>query len=92
MSSQYDQQRDVCDAVTDITFPVSADDIRLGLYTKALGKLGVPTAKDVAELTRRVEELSAAVARLSKSGKAPAATKTTAAKAPAKRTSAAKKK
>ena len=27
---------------------------------KALGKLGVPTAKDVAELTRRVEELSAA--------------------------------
>lgn len=37
---------------------------------KALGKLGVPTAKDVAELTRRVEDLSAAVARLSKSPKA----------------------
>jgi poly(hydroxyalkanoate) granule-associated protein len=55
---------------------------------KALGKLGVPTAKDVAELTRRVEELSAAVARLSKSGKAPAATKTAAAKAPAKKAAA----
>jgi poly(hydroxyalkanoate) granule-associated protein len=56
---------------------------------KALGKLGVPTAKDVAELTRRVEELSAAVAKLSKTpkgstgaaGKAPAK----AAKAPAKK-------
>ena len=55
---------------------------------KALGKLGVPTAKDVAELTRRVEELSAAVAKLSKSGKAPAATKTAAAKAPAKKVAA----
>ena len=56
---------------------------------KALGKLGVPTAKDVAELTRRVEELSAAVAKLSKSGKATApATKTAAAKAPAKKAAA----
>jgi len=60
---------------------------------KALGKLGVPTAKDVSELTRRVEELSAAVARLSKSTKAAApkapaskaAVKTAAAKAPAKK-------
>ena len=54
---------------------------------KALGKLGVPTAKDVAELTRRVEELSAAVAKLSKSPKA-APTKTAAAKAPAKKAAA----
>ena len=57
---------------------------------KALGKLGVPTAKDVAELTRRVEELSAAVAKLSKSGKAAPATKTAAAKAPAKKAAAKK--
>jgi poly(hydroxyalkanoate) granule-associated protein len=67
---------------------------------KALGKLGVPTAKDVAELTRRVEELSAAVARVSKptkgavpkaAAKAPAkkaAVKTAAAKAPAKKPAA----
>ena len=53
---------------------------------KALGKLGVPTAKDVAELTRRVEELSAAVARLSKSPKA--AAPKAAAKAPAKKAAA----
>ena len=55
---------------------------------KALGKLGVPTAKDVAELQRRVEQLSAAVAKLSKSpkaaAKAPAAEKAPAKKAPAK--------
>lgn len=57
---------------------------------KALGKLGVPTAKDVQSLTARVDELAAAVAKLSK-GTAPAkkaAVKTatkTAAKAPAKR-------
>ena len=51
---------------------------------KALGKLGVPTAKDVAELTRRVEELSAAVARLSKSSPKAAAP----AKAPAKKAAA----
>ena len=58
---------------------------------KALGKLGVPTAKDVAELTRRVEELSAAVAKLSKSPKAAstaAPAKTAAAKAPAKKAAA----
>jgi len=48
---------------------------------KALGKLGVPTAKDVADLTSKVEALSAAVAKLSK---APAAAKA-AAKAPAKK-------
>ena len=54
---------------------------------KALGKLGVPTAKDVAELTRRVEELSAAVARLSKSPKAAAPAKA-AAKAPARKAAA----
>ncbi len=53
---------------------------------KALGKLGVPTAKDVAELTRRVEELSAAVARLSKSPKA--AAPQAAAKAPARKAAA----
>ena len=34
---------------------------------KALSKLGVPTAKDVQALNQRVEELAAAVARLSKS-------------------------
>ena len=58
---------------------------------KALGKLGVPTAKDVAELSRRVEELSVAVARLSKSPKAAAgktAEKAPAAKAPAKKAAA----
>jgi len=63
---------------------------------KALGKLGVPTAGDVSELKRRVEELSAAVARLSKSPKAAtpkaaarkAAVKTAAAKAPAKKAAA----
>jgi poly(hydroxyalkanoate) granule-associated protein len=63
---------------------------------KALGKLGVPTAGDVSELKRRVEELSAAVARLSKSPKAAtpeaparkAAVKTAAAKVPAKKATA----
>jgi poly(hydroxyalkanoate) granule-associated protein len=53
---------------------------------KALGKLGVPTAKDVQVLTQRVEELAAAVARLGKA--APAGTgkasARTSAKAPAK--------
>jgi len=62
---------------------------------KALGKLGVPTAKDVADLARRVEELSAAVAKLSKSPKgstgAPAKTAAkTAAKAPARKAAATK--
>jgi poly(hydroxyalkanoate) granule-associated protein len=52
---------------------------------KALGKLGVPTAKDVAELTRRVEALSAAVAKLSKS---PKSEKSATVKAPARKASA----
>ena len=56
---------------------------------KALGKLGVPTAKDVAELTRRVEALSAAVAKLSKSPKSSTPTaKAAPAKAPAKKATA----
>jgi poly(hydroxyalkanoate) granule-associated protein len=38
---------------------------------KALGRLGVPTAKDVEALTKRVDALAAAVAKLSK-GAAPA--------------------
>ncbi len=36
---------------------------------KAMQKLGVPTAKDVASLVARVDELAAAVARLSKAPK-----------------------
>ena len=56
---------------------------------KALGKLGVPTAKDVADLKRQVAELSATVAKLTKSPKAAAApAKTAAAKAPAKKAAA----
>jgi poly(hydroxyalkanoate) granule-associated protein len=39
---------------------------------KALNKLGVPTAKDVDALIKRVDELAAAVARLSKGSAAPA--------------------
>ena len=68
---------------------------------KALGKLGVPTARDVEELTRRVEELAAAVARLTKSRASatagPAATRTRARKtavepaAPSRKTPARKK-
>ena len=49
---------------------------------KAMTKLGVPTAKDVDALVQRVDELAAAVARLSK-GTAPA-------KAPAKAAAAKK--
>ncbi len=41
---------------------------------RALGKLGVPSAKDVDALTKRIDELSAQVARLG--GKAPAKTAT----------------
>jgi poly(hydroxyalkanoate) granule-associated protein len=58
---------------------------------KALGKLGVPTAKDVDALVKRVDALAAAVAKLSKTApaKAPRATVKTvakpAAKAPARR-------
>jgi poly(hydroxyalkanoate) granule-associated protein len=48
---------------------------------KAMGKLGVPTAKDVAALTQRVDQLAAAVAKLG--GKMPAAKKATARKAAA---------
>jgi poly(hydroxyalkanoate) granule-associated protein len=39
---------------------------------KAMSKLGVPTAKDVQALTKRVDELAAAVARLSGGRAAPA--------------------
>ena len=53
---------------------------------KALGKLGVPTARDVEVLTQRVEELAAAVARLSKGAGVAAP-----AKAAAKKPAAAKK-
>ena len=49
---------------------------------KAMTKLGVPTAKDVDALVQRVDELAAAVARLSK-GNAPT-------KAPAKKVAAKK--
>ncbi len=49
---------------------------------KAMTKLGVPTAKDVDALVQRVDELAAAVARLSKTGPA--------AKVPAKKAIAAK--
>jgi len=54
---------------------------------KAMGKLGVPTAKDVATLTKRVDALAAAVARLGRPTKAPraAAKKTAAAKAAPKK-------
>jgi len=55
---------------------------------KALGKLGVPTARDVAELQRRVEELGAAVAKLSKTTAKTPSTRTAAAKAPAKKAAA----
>ncbi|MGY4827928.1 phasin family protein [Sphaerotilaceae bacterium SBD11-9] len=61
---------------------------------KALAKLGVPSAKDVSSLTKRIDELSAQLAKLG--GKAPAktaakpATKTAAAK-PAAKPAAAKR-
>jgi poly(hydroxyalkanoate) granule-associated protein len=53
---------------------------------KALGKLGVPTAKDVDALVKRVDALAAAVAKLSKSApaSAPRATAKTAARRVAK--------
>lgn len=58
---------------------------------KAMGKLGVPTAKDVDALVKRVDALAAAVAKLSKAApaKAPRAAKTPKA-APAKTKPAAK--
>lgn len=50
---------------------------------RALGRLGVPTNKDVQQLSERIDQLSAAIAELT--GKKPEA------KAPAKRTSRTKK-
>ena len=44
--------------------------------SKALAKLGVPSAKDVEALITRIDELSAQVAKLSKPPKLPRATKT----------------
>lgn len=55
---------------------------------KALGKLGVPTAKDVAALTARVDALASAVAKL---GGKPAPAKKAAAAAPAAKKPVAKK-
>ena len=52
---------------------------------KAMNKLGVPTAKDVDALIKRVDELAAAVAKLSRSAPAKAAAKP-AAKTAAKKT------
>lgn len=52
---------------------------------KAMNKLGVPTAKDVDALAKRVDALAAAVAKLSKAPAAKAAPKAPVAKAPAKR-------
>ena len=57
---------------------------------KAMNKLGVPTAKDVDALVKRVDELSAAVARLSKSGPAPRAAAKRSAKPVAKKAAAKK--
>ena len=52
---------------------------------KAMNKLGVPTAKDVEALTKRVDELAAAVAKLAKAGAGSAkATAEAPAKAPTK--------
>ena len=61
---------------------------------KAMNKLGVPTAKDVDALIKRVDELAAAVARLSKSAPAKttskpaakAATKKSPRRSPARKT------
>jgi poly(hydroxyalkanoate) granule-associated protein len=55
---------------------------------KAMNKLGVPTAKDVQALIKRVDELAAAVAKLSRSAPTRAALKPSAkstAKAPTRR-------
>jgi poly(hydroxyalkanoate) granule-associated protein len=49
---------------------------------KAMNKLGVPTAKDVDALVKRVDELAAAVARLSRQQAAPAKAKRPRAAAP----------
>ena len=59
---------------------------------KALNKLGVPSAKDVEALIKRIDALSAQVAKLSKGGAAPAAKKAAPArKAPARKRAPAKK-
>jgi poly(hydroxyalkanoate) granule-associated protein len=59
---------------------------------KAMNKLGVPTAKDVDALIKRVDELAAAVARLSKAtlAKAPARTPAKSAAKPAAKAAAKK--
>jgi poly(hydroxyalkanoate) granule-associated protein len=58
---------------------------------KAMNKLGVPTAKDVSALVKRVDELATAVAKLAKSGKpAVAAVATPAAKPASQRVAKAK--
>ncbi|MES3015746.1 MAG: phasin family protein, partial [Pseudomonadota bacterium] len=54
---------------------------------KALNKLGVPSAKDVDALIARIDELSAKVAKLSKTAPVKATAKP-AAKAPAKKAAA----
>ena len=51
---------------------------------KAMNKLGVPTAKDLDALAKRVDELAAAVAKLAKSGARPAVAKKAGAKAGAR--------
>ena len=59
--------------------------------SKALNKLGVPSAKDIDVLIARIDELNRNVAKLSaKSGAAPPRTANGAAKPAAKRTSARK--
>jgi poly(hydroxyalkanoate) granule-associated protein len=52
---------------------------------KAMSKLGVPTAKDVEALVRRVDALAAAVAKLSRQGAANAEPATPSAQAPRRR-------
>jgi poly(hydroxyalkanoate) granule-associated protein len=51
---------------------------------KALGKLGVPSAKDVEALTRRIDALQAQLGKGAKAAAKPAAAKRAAGKAPAK--------
>lgn len=61
---------------------------------RALGKLGVPSAKDVAALTKRIDELSAQVAKMGKSPASKTVAKTatkTAAKPPVAKKRAARK-
>lgn len=52
---------------------------------KALNKLGVPSAKDVAALIERIEELNKSVQKLSAKGAAPKAPAKAATRVPAKR-------